>query len=84
MARSKSRLNTYILGIAVVVAVVAGYYLPTKRPESGAMLTPKEYIELVEQKKQQRLRYEKEQKQRAEEEQDAKKQVPDSTGQDRP
>ena len=61
MARQKSRLNIYILGIAIIVAAVLGYYLPTKRPESGVTMTPKEYIELVEKKKQQRLRYEKEQ-----------------------
>jgi len=61
MARRKSRLNIYILGIAIIVAAVLGYYLPTKRPESGVTMTPKEYIELVEKKKQQRLRYEKEQ-----------------------
>ena len=62
MARQKSRLNIYILGIAIMVAAVLGYYLPTKRPESGVTMTPKEYIELVEKKKRQRLRYEKEQR----------------------
>jgi hypothetical protein len=60
MARKANRLNVYILGIAVIVAAILGYYLPTKRPESGVTLTPKEYIELVEKKKQQRLRYERE------------------------
>ena len=61
MVRQKSRLNIYILGIAIIVAAVLGYYLPTKRPESGVTMTPKEYIELVDKKKRQRLRYEKEQ-----------------------
>ncbi len=61
MAREKSRLNVYILGIAVIVAAILGYYLPTKRPDSGVTLTPKEYIELIEKKKQQRLHYEREQ-----------------------
>ena len=61
MARENSRLNVYILGIAVMVAAVLGYYLPTKRPDSGVTLTPKEYIELVEKKKQQRQHYEREQ-----------------------
>lgn len=65
MARQKSRLNIYILGIAVIVAAILGYYLPTKRPESGVTLTPKEYIELVEKKKQQRLKYEREAAERA-------------------
>ncbi|MEJ2575293.1 MAG: hypothetical protein P8106_01065 [Gammaproteobacteria bacterium] len=51
------RLNAYILGIAVIVAAILGYYLPTKRPESGVTMTPKEYIELVEKKKEQRLRF---------------------------
>ncbi len=54
------RLNAYILGIAVIVAAILGYYLPTKRPESGVTMTPKEYIELVEKKKEQRLRFAKE------------------------
>ena len=62
MARQKSRLNIYILGIAIAVAAVLGYYLPTKKPESGLTMTPKEYIELVEQKKAQRLHYEKQQR----------------------
>lgn len=53
----KDRTNTYILLLAIVVAVIAGYYLPTKRPETSASMTPKEYIELVEKKKAQRLKY---------------------------
>lgn len=57
MARQRDRTNVYILLLAVLAAAVAGYYLPTKRPESGTSLTPKEYIELVEKKKAQRLRY---------------------------
>jgi hypothetical protein len=57
MPRKTSRLNIYILGVAVIVAAVLGYFLPTKRPESGVTMTPKEYIELVEKKKEQRLRY---------------------------
>ena len=57
MARKTDRTNVYILLIAVIVAAIAGYYLPTKRPETGASMTPKEYIELVEKKKAQRLKY---------------------------
>jgi hypothetical protein len=57
MARQRDRTNVYILLLAILVAAIAGYYLPTKRPESGTSLTPKEYIELVEKKKAQRLKY---------------------------
>lgn len=57
MTRQRDRTNVYILLLAVLAAAIAGYYLPTKRPESGTSLTPKEYIELVEKKKAQRLRY---------------------------
>ncbi len=57
MARQRDRTNVYILLIAVIVAAIAGYYLPTKRPETGASMTPKEYIELVEKKKAQRIKY---------------------------
>ena len=39
------------------MAAIAGYYLPTKRPETGASMTPKEYIDLVEKKRAQRLKY---------------------------
>lgn len=57
MARQRDRTNVYILLLAILVAAIAGYYLPTKRPQSGTSLTPKEYIELVERKKAQRLKY---------------------------
>jgi hypothetical protein len=57
MARTRNRTNVYILLLAILAAVIAGYYLPTKRPETGASMTPKEYIELVEKKKAQRIRY---------------------------
>jgi len=53
----RDRTSVYILLLAILVAGIAGYYLPTKRPETGAALTPKEYIELVEKKKAQRLKY---------------------------
>jgi len=62
MARQRDRTNVYILLLAILVAAIAGYYLPTKRPETGTSLTPKEYIELVEKKKAQRLQYAKEEK----------------------
>jgi hypothetical protein len=54
---AKNRTNTYILLLAILVAAIAGYYLPTKRPETGTSMTPKEYIELVEKKKAQRIKY---------------------------
>ncbi|MCB1790950.1 MAG: hypothetical protein KDJ27_06040 [Gammaproteobacteria bacterium] len=57
MSRKRDRTNVYILLLAILVAAIAGYYLPTKRPETGASMTPKEYIELVEKKKAQRLKY---------------------------
>ena len=62
MARQRDRTNVYILLLAILVAAIAGYYLPTKRPETGTSLTPKEYIQLVEKKKAQRLQYAKEEK----------------------
>ncbi len=64
MTRKRDRTNVYILLLAVLVAAIAGYYLPTKRPETGASMTPKEYIELVEKKKAQRLKYAAEEKAR--------------------
>jgi hypothetical protein len=57
MARYRDRTNVYILLLAILVAAIAGYYLPTKRPQTGTSMTPKEYIELVEKKKAQRLKY---------------------------
>lgn len=57
MPPKRDRTNVYILLLAIIVAAIAGYYLPTKRPETGASMTPKEYIELVEKKKAQRLKY---------------------------
>lgn len=72
MARKQDRTAIYILLLAVIVAAVAGYYLPTKRPEGGTSITPKEYIELVEKKKAQRLKY-------AESEAEAAATAPDGT-----
>lgn len=57
MPRQRDRTNVYILLLAIIVAAIAGYYLPTKRPETGASMTPKEYIDLVEKKRAQRLKY---------------------------
>lgn len=66
MAKTRDRTNVYILLLAILVAAIAGYYLPTKRPETGASMTPKEYIQLVEKKKAQRLKYAAEEKAAAE------------------
>lgn len=57
MGRTRDRTNVYILLLAILAAIIAGYYLPTKRPETGASMTPKEYIELVEKKKAQRIKF---------------------------
>lgn len=64
MRQRKSRANVYILLAAVIIAAIAAYHLPTKRPDNASMLSPKDYIRLVEQKKAQRLRYEQEQRAR--------------------
>jgi hypothetical protein len=60
MSGRRDRTNVYILLLAILVAAVAGYYLPTKRPESGTTMTPREYIELVERKRAQRELYQQE------------------------
>jgi len=76
MARQTDRTNVYILLLAILVAAIAGYYLPTKRPETGASMTPKEYIQLVEKKKAQRIKYAAEEK-AAQEAAEAKAAQPD-------
>ena len=73
MARQGNRTNVYILLLAILIAAIAGYYLPTKRPETGASMTPKEYIQLVEKKKAQRIKY-------AAEEEAARKAAAESQG----
>jgi hypothetical protein len=62
MPREKNRTNVYILLVAVIVAAIAAYYLPTRQPENASMMSPQEYIKLVEKKKEQRIRYEQEQR----------------------
>ena len=45
----------FLLIVAVLIGVVIyAYYAPKEAPERAATLTPKQYIELVEQKKQER------------------------------
>ena len=38
MDKRRDRTNIYILLLAILVAAIAGYYLPTKRPETGASM----------------------------------------------
>jgi len=64
MPRQTNKANVYILLVAVIVAAIAAYYLPTRQPENVSMMSPKEYIKLVEKKKEQRIRYEQEQRER--------------------
>lgn len=66
MRQKKNRANIYILLLAVIIAAIAGYYLPSRTPDSE--MTMKEYIELAQKKKEQRIRFEEEQRQRAVEE----------------
>lgn len=45
----------FLLILAVLIGVIIyAYYAPSEKPERAATLTPKQYIELVEQKKQER------------------------------
>ncbi|WP_260294802.1 hypothetical protein [Sedimenticola hydrogenitrophicus] len=45
----------FLLIVAVLIGVIIyAYYAPKESPERAATLTPKQYIELVEQKKQER------------------------------
>lgn len=45
----------FLLIVAVLIGVIVyAYYAPKESPERASTLTPKEYIELVEQKKQER------------------------------
>jgi hypothetical protein len=45
----------FLLIVAVLIGVVIyAYYAPKEAPERATTLTPKQYIELVEQKKQER------------------------------
>ncbi|MCB1759816.1 MAG: hypothetical protein KDI68_08575 [Gammaproteobacteria bacterium] len=42
--------------IVLVGVVIYAYHAPEQRPESGVTATPKEYIELVEKQKAERVR----------------------------
>lgn len=49
-----NRVVFFAVFIVLVGTIVYAYFAPEQRPEKAATLTPKEYIELVEQKKQAR------------------------------
>ncbi len=49
------RVKPFFVVFPVLVGVVVyGYYAPEEKPEQDITLTPKQYIELVEQKKQEK------------------------------
>lgn len=55
MAREINPTARYLLLGAVIVAAVAAYQLAERQPRNASMMSPKDYIELVEQKKRERL-----------------------------
>ena len=55
MAVKRSRAHVYILILAVIVAAIAGYYLPERQPETSVNMSSREYIERVQQKKNERI-----------------------------
>ena len=63
----------FIVFPVLVGVVIYGYFTAEEKPEGATNLTPKEYIELVEQQKAERLKQE-----AAKEKQAAKPEMPDS------
>ena len=55
MRRQRNRINVYILLLAVIIAAIVAYYLPSRRPENASLHTPKQYIQLVEKRREERL-----------------------------
>lgn len=53
----KDRSITYILIASLIAALILGYYLPAKHPESGITMTPQESMEVQEMKRLQREKY---------------------------
>ena len=60
MGTKINRPAIYLLLAAVIIAAALAYYLPDRQPENVSMMSPKEVIKLVEQKKQERLQRERE------------------------
>jgi hypothetical protein len=56
MSRQRYRTHVYILLLAVIIAAIAAYYLPGDRPQVASVHSYKEYIRLVEEKHEQRLK----------------------------
>lgn len=56
MAREINRPARYLLLAAVIIAAGAAYHLADRQPRNASMMSPKEYIELVEQKKRERIK----------------------------
>ena len=57
------RIKPFFPVFAVLVGVVIyAYYAPEERPEKGITSSPKEYMELVEKKRAERLKKNKEEK----------------------
>lgn len=54
MRHLRKRINVYILLLAVIIAAIVAYYLPSRRPENASMSTPREYIQLVEKRRKER------------------------------
>ena len=55
----------FVVFPVIVGAVIYAYYAPKQKPEGAVDLTPKEYIELVEKNKAEKLRQEAEAEKRA-------------------
>ncbi len=55
MRRRPNRTNVYLLLLAVIIAAVVAYYLPSKRPENASMLPKDQYIKLVEKRRREQL-----------------------------
>tara|TARA_Y100001935_G_scaffold184714_1_gene153331 strand:- start:36057 stop:36269 length:213 start_codon:yes stop_codon:yes gene_type:complete len=56
--------NILIILLALFIAVIAAYYLPGSQTEQTRSLSPNDYIQLKERKKEQRILYERERRNR--------------------
>lgn len=57
MTKRRDRTNLIILLAALLAAAVLGFYLPTKRTDTGSTLPPKQQIDLHQRKKAQRQQF---------------------------